>query len=81
MRPLLLLLCTDTHAPTHLSDELVVWPPHGDGSKQGLEVVRELASTTVLLAGRVKGHEDARVQVNIDISTEKPEWDKKYCKN
>lgn len=57
----------------YLGDELVVGPSHGHRAEKGLKVVRELAATPVLFARRVEGHEDAGVQVHIDISAQKPD--------
>lgn len=51
----------------HFGDQVVVGFAHGDGAEELLQVVWQLRAPAVPFAGRVQGHEDARVGINIDL--------------
>ena len=57
---------------TYLRNKLVVGAPHCHRPEEGLQVVGELAAASVLFTGRVERNEDARVQIDVDFSTEQP---------
>ena len=63
----------------HLRNLLIVRSGHGDGTEQLLQIVWQLLSAAVTLAGWVHGDEDARVGVKVDLWNEigmtGNEWD------